>query len=221
MDDELAPDDRPERPELRPTHVDEATGIPIYAGFEGPDGEVVPIPLTPVDEFVQHPKNARDGDLGTIAESIKENGFYGAVQVQRSTGWIVVGNHRWEAAAALLGMAALPRLVIDVDDETALRMLVMDNRSSDLASYDERRQAALLVDLQRETDRGLAGTGWTPEELDQLLSDLESAPRPVVPPAEFPAVHPDTLTTEHRCPACGYEWSGKARAGADPEPDGG
>jgi len=205
-------------PELHPTHVD-PTGIPIYAGFEDEDGNVVPLPLTPVGEFVQHPKNARDGDLGAIAESIRENGFYGAIQVQRSTGWIVAGNHRWEAAAAILGMEALPRLVIDVDDETALRMLVVDNRSSDLASYDERRQAALLVDLQRESEKGLAGTGWRSDELDQLLADLERVPAPVVPPSEFPPVHPDSLATEHRCPSCGYEWSGKARAGADPDPD--
>lgn len=202
--------------DLVPTHHDEATGIPIYAGFEREDGTVEPIPLTPIDQLHRHPQNARQGDVGNIALSIQENGFFGVVQVQRSSGFIVTGNHRTEAAESL-GMVALPRLVIDVDDETALRMLIADNRASDLASYDERRQAALLVDLQRETERGLAGTGWADDELDRLLSDVERvAP---TPPPEFPPVDPDTMTTEHRCPSCGYEWSGKSKAGADPGPD--
>ena len=41
-----------------------------------------------------HPRNPRRGDVDAIEESIAENGFYGCVVAQRSTGYILAGNHR-------------------------------------------------------------------------------------------------------------------------------
>ena len=54
--------------------------------------------LVPIDSIQPHPRNARQGDIGAIVESIKANQFYGACVVQRSTRYILVGNHRWRAA---------------------------------------------------------------------------------------------------------------------------
>jgi len=45
-----------------------------------------------------HPQNANQGDFGAIQESVQENGFFGALTVQRSTGRILAGNHRYEVA---------------------------------------------------------------------------------------------------------------------------
>jgi ParB-like chromosome segregation protein Spo0J len=44
-----------------------------------------------------HPRNVNHGDLGAILESIDANGFYGAIVAQRSTGYILAGNHRYMA----------------------------------------------------------------------------------------------------------------------------
>lgn len=93
--------------------------------------------LLPPEDLTPHPKNARRGDIESIAASIRANGWYGRVMGQRSTGYILVGNHR-VAAARRAGLDTIPVEWIDVDDELALRILLADNRSSDLAGYELR-----------------------------------------------------------------------------------
>ncbi len=48
-------------------------------------------------DLITHPKNPRKGNVDLIIESIEENGFYGALIVQKSTGYILTGNHRFVA----------------------------------------------------------------------------------------------------------------------------
>lgn len=121
-----------------------------------------------LDELDQHPDNPRQGDVGAIHESIAENGFYGALVVQRSTRRILAGNHRYQAAKAA-GMQELPALVLDVDDATAQRILLVDNRSNDLASYDEAALAGLLLSMD-----DLTGTGYTMDDLEALQHKLDA-----------------------------------------------
>lgn len=121
--------------------------------------------------LVPHPQNPRQGDVGAIVESIKENGWYGTIVAQQGTNFILAGNHRWQAAK-LLGMERVPVTYIDVDDETALRILLADNRTSDLASHDDNILTDLLKELSLNTEKGLAGTGWDDESLDNLLAML-------------------------------------------------
>jgi DNA modification methylase len=101
---------------------------------------------------------------------IEENGWYGVIVAQRSSGRILAGNHRWRAAKAA-GMSELPVAYLDVDDDRAERILLADNRSNDLASYDDHALADLLQTLTA-TDDGLLGTGYDGDDLDQLLRDL-------------------------------------------------
>lgn len=122
--------------------------------------------LVDVSSLTLHPANARKGNIERLEESIKVNGFYGALVVQKSTNHIVVGNHRYQAAVNL-GITELPVLFVDVDDNEARRLLLVDNRSNDLASYDDEMLIELLKLAQDET--GLEGTGYT----DVDLSDLE------------------------------------------------
>lgn len=123
-----------------------------------------------VDEIRPHPDNPRQGDVGAISESIEAQGFYGAVLVQESTGYILAGSHRWRAAQ-FAGIKDLPALVLDVDDRTASRILVADNKTSDLASYDVDQLAKLLTEM--DADGGLAGTGFDTSELDSMLATVD------------------------------------------------
>jgi len=115
-------------------------------------------PAVPIDTLTPHPLNPRQGDIGAIHQSITANGFYGAVIVQKSTGYIIAGNHRWKAAQHA-GMTTIPAHVIDVDDDRARRILLADNRTNDLASYDDSALLDILQDLRTETGT-LAGV-WT------------------------------------------------------------
>lgn len=143
--------------------------------------------LTRVDELRPHPLNPRQGDVGAIVDSIETNDFYGVVLVQESTGLILAGHHRWMAARQQ-GLKVIPVLWADVDDQHAIRILLGDNRTSDLATWDGAGLAHVLGVLAEEPG-GLAGTGFTVDDLDRLNSDL-------VEPLAF---EPPPAT----CPGCG------------------
>jgi ParB-like chromosome segregation protein Spo0J len=151
----------------------------------------------PTGDLKPHPKNPRRGNVEVIAESIRQNGFYGAVVAQRSTGHIVAGNHRWRAAQEA-GMPEVPVLWVDVDDERALRILLADNRTSDVASNDSAVLAELLAGLP-----DLAGTGYTAEDMTSLLAQDVPNFDPVEA-AEQPRL--DQRAAQGPCPGCGLEW---------------
>ncbi len=126
--------------------------------------------LVPLDRVEPHPENARQGDTGAIHQSIEHNGFFGAALVQRSTGHILAGSHRWRAAKAS-GLPTLPVLWVDCDDDRAKRIMLADNRTNDLASYDEGALLELLSGMAL-TPEGLAGSGFDVEDLDELAHAL-------------------------------------------------
>lgn len=122
-------------------------------------------------ELREHPENPRQGDVGAIHTSIEANGFYGALVVQKSTGFVLAGNHRLKALKAQ-GAHRVPIIERDVDDATALRILLGDNRTGDLASYDE---VKLLELLTRAAEEGnLEGTGYDGDDVDELRKLWES-----------------------------------------------
>ena len=125
----------------------------------------------PIDAIQPHPRNPRLGDVNAVAESIAENDFYGACLVQKSTSFILVGNHRWRAAKAE-GLATLPVIYADLSDAQALKILLADNRTSDLGSYAPQLLAEILTEVQHTNVSGLHGTGYTDADRDELLSGL-------------------------------------------------
>ena len=144
-----------------------------------------------------HPDNPRRGNVEQLRESIRLNGWWGVLVAQRSTGRILVGNHRFAAGVAE-SMSTFPTHWLDCDDETARRVLLADNRTSDLASWDESELAALLVDMET-----LAGSAFSQHDLERLLD--------AAAPDEFQTLD-ESLSTEHECPKCHFRWSGTSRA---------
>lgn len=133
------------------------------------------VPQEYIEEFAvsalaEHPDNPNRGDDEAVGELIDANGFYGAIVVQRSSRLIIAGNTRYRAAVAA-GAHTMPVLLIDVDDEEAQRIMLGDNAARDKADYDDTVLASLLEQLAA-SDRGLAGTGYQPEDLSDLLNML-------------------------------------------------
>lgn len=115
-----------------------------------------------IDILVPHPSNPRKGNIPAIRESIREHGMVGLIAVQAGTNRIVIGRHRWEAAK-LEGLKHVAVQWLEIDDSQALRLLLADNRASDLAGYDE---DALLKNLR---DIGnLQGTLFDMDALETL-----------------------------------------------------
>ena len=127
--------------------------------------------MVPIGRLKVHPRNVNESDLGAIIESIKAQGFYGALVAQRGTNFVCAGNHRLLAAQEL-GFDTLPVTWIDCDDETALRVMIADNATTRRGHDNPAALAELLAELAA-TETGLgAGLGYDGDDLDQLLSDL-------------------------------------------------
>lgn len=152
----------------------------------------------PIDAVQPHPRNPRQGDIGAIHTSITENGFYGTIIAQKSTGFILAGNHRWQAAKQA-GATEIPVTWVDVDDAHALRILLVDNRTNDAATYDDFALAELLESIHADTGT-LLGTGYDGDDLDNLLSDIAHPDFPEYDEAVADEVKMIT------CPNCNHEF---------------
>lgn len=117
----------------------------------------------------ENPENPNRGDTVAIGESMDEHGFYGAIYAQAGTGTIIVGNHRYRVAVAR-GEDTVPVIWMDCDVDTAERVLMVDNYTARLAANDPEAERALLERLAA-SERGLAGTGYTDDDLRRLISE--------------------------------------------------
>lgn len=113
-------------------------------------------------------KNARRGDIDAIAESLKTLGQFKPLVVNLGTltgrpNEILAGNHTAQAAAKI-GMTEVQVAWVDVDEDMATKIVVADNRTSDLSSYDNEALAALLGGLNDYT-----GTGFSQSDYTRLL----------------------------------------------------
>jgi DNA modification methylase len=127
---------------------------------------------TDVRTIQPHPRNVRQGDIGAISRSLKAHGQYRPIVIQQSSRFILAGNHTYKAAIAL-GWSEIATSIIECDDDEALRILLADNKSSDLAAYDESQLAELLRELSASSV-GLEGTLYDGDDLDQIISDINA-----------------------------------------------
>ena len=138
----------------------------------------------PTNELKPHPANPRNGDTTAIAQSLQANGQYKPI-VTTTDGTILAGNHTYAAALELgwdeLSVVTLP---ITPDSPEALRIMLADNRTSDLGRYDD---ALLLNLLETVTEAdALMGTAYEPYDVDDLRAILDY--RQHVPHGESDAV---------------------------------
>jgi ParB-like nuclease domain len=122
----------------------------------------------PIDSVEFYERNPRRGDVELLKRSLLANGLYRPLVVNSRTNEVLAGNHTLKAAREL-GWTEIAATFVDVDDETAARIVLVDNRSSDLATYDEPELAELLSSLTE-----LDGSGYSSDDLDVLLASLES-----------------------------------------------
>lgn len=165
---------------------------------------------TAVATLHPHEGNPRHGNVDAITESLYRFGQLKPIVVQKSTSTIVAGNHTY-AAAVQLGWTHIAAAVIDLDDLEAKAYLLADNRLSDLAENDDDALAAILAKLQ--DDGKLEGTGFTVDEVDDLLAQLALLPTAEVAPAFTPAENenkspydpdnPNALSTTDRVSGAG------------------
>lgn len=124
----------------------------------------------PIGEVKNWPDNPRQGDIPKLKASLSRHGQYAPILVQDSTGHVVKGNNTLIAATEL-GWTEIAVQRLDLSDEQARRILLLDNKTSDDASYDERVLTALLAEFGQDE---LDDTGWSTAELDDLLRSTDT-----------------------------------------------
>ena len=172
---------------------------------------------------VLHPYrgNPRNGDVALIKTSLLEHGQYRpAVVNDTEDGYITLaGNHLVQAMRELdeehpnEGWGAVWVHIVRLDEQQARRLALTDNRSSDLATYDE---AALLAEL--EALDVFDGTGWAEADLDALEAlTTDAEPEPAdEPEPEFPYPGMATITL-HLLPPLHEQWQAFVRGFDTPE----
>lgn len=120
----------------------------------------------PIKSIRTYDKNPRIGNIDAIAESLEASGQFKPIVVNERTGMILAGNHTY-LAARKLGWKDIYASFIDVDDDTAKRIVLADNRTADMGEYDDTLIAELLASLP-----DIAGTGYTEVDLDELLESV-------------------------------------------------
>jgi hypothetical protein len=126
--------------------------------------------LVAVSSLKHYDKNPRRGNVKAIAESLQANKQYRPIVVQKSTNKILAGNHTFRAAKEL-GWEKIAIVHVDVSDEEAKKIVLADNRTSDLAEYDNE----VLLELLETIEAPDFGTGYSASDLDLLSSISENA----------------------------------------------
>lgn len=178
----------------------------------------------PLAQLECWPRNYRIGLVEEIAKSIARFGFNTTLRVWR--GQVMAGNHAMKALQQLHaegkpiprgiiedpgGGWLAPCLIIDHLSETeAEAFAVVDNALSDRSQNDDQALLEVLADLARLDESAFEATGFTLDDLNQMAGYTEpTEPSFQEAPPSFRPV--DEQETEHRCPKCGYEWSGEPK----------
>lgn len=140
-------------------------------------GQLERVTLSDLSTYINNP---RRGDVKAIAASMKANGVYKPLVVNKGTHTgrpyeVLAGNHSLKAMRHLAEehpeddrWQRADVYVVDVDEDRAAKIVLADNRTSDLGGYDNDE----LVGLLQSVSDDLAGTGYNEDSLTELLDNL-------------------------------------------------
>ncbi len=161
--------------------------------------QVVEIPL---DQIVPHPANRKVGGfdqakLESLAESVRAIGVQQPIVVRKKVAApdvyeLIAGERRWRASK-LAWKETIPAVVRDLDDETALKIRIVENlQREDVHPLDEADGYAALLEGGKYDVAAIAGElGKSPSYIYQRLKlrDLVPAAREKLVSGEITAGH--------------------------------
>lgn len=169
-------------------------------GIEGP-GIVAPLRglAVPVDTLEEWAQNPRHGDDPSVKSSLVAFGLVSPVIYKEEDGRRVVfaGNTRLRAARALgwTHIAAVNGAHLNADQVRAFALA--DNRTSELGTFDDTALAEILEAVAQVSDELMGATGYTPDDLTELLDSYQSPEadnRITGDPDAVPEPPPDPIT---------------------------
>lgn len=150
--------------------------------------------------YPNNPNHHPDVQIQMLAKIIEHSGWRLPIVVSKRSNLITKGHGRLEAAK-LLGLKTVP---VDLQEyatkEEEIADMLADNKIAELSSLElEPLEDAIGSLLDSDPDFDIELAGFNKDELDDILGDTE-------PPDDFKK-HDFNVTTNHKCPKCGYEWS--------------
>ena len=119
---------------------------------------VMMLPVSELHDFPGHPFRVRDDEeMEKLAESITQHGILmpGLVRPRAAGGYEIVAGHRRKFASMKAGMREMPVIVRDMDDDTAVILMVDSNvqRENVLPSEKARAYKMKLDAIKRKAGR--------------------------------------------------------------------
>lgn len=190
--------------------------------------------LTPLSDIKPHPDNYKihtPEQLASLRASLNAFGCTQPIKVNLE-GYIVAGHGMYQLYQEE-GFTHAPVIYEALDKRLSKAYLVADNETARRAETDSDKLALLLQDAAEIPDFDIEAVGFSDDEIDSLLEsnqfqnfgsysedDGEQYPQENTEcnheynngqiPASFKE-YDETIETEHRCPKCGYEWSGASK----------
>jgi hypothetical protein len=127
---------------------------------------------TPIDTLIQDPANARkhdDRNIEALMASLQKFGQRQPIVVQQQGRVVRAGNAR-VTAARRLGWTEIAAVFVDEDDVVATAYAIADNRTAELAEWENEDLARLLGAMDKEL-RDF--TGFSDEDFQNLLAEIE------------------------------------------------
>jgi ParB-like chromosome segregation protein Spo0J len=156
-----------------------------------------------ISELSNDPANARkhdDRNISAIVGSLRRFGQQKPIVID-SAGVVRAGNGTLEAARQL-GWLEIDCVVTDLEGSDAIAYAIADNRTSELASWEEDILAAQLQGLLTDDEALLEAAGFDEDELAAMLKDN-------IEQANTEEIDPDGFNMECTCPRCGFEFDPK------------
>ena len=161
----------------------------------------------PTSDLIPYARNSRthsDEQISQLMGSIREFGFLNPILIDEANG--IIAGHGRVIAAQRLQMKTVPcRQIGHLSEAQRRAYVIADNRLAENATWDQELLTNELSDLYAD-DFDVELLGFEAGELEKMLIPKEDEQ---AAPEDFPEVD-DDIETEHQCPKCGYEWSGKS-----------
>ena len=154
-----------------------------------------------IEDLHQDPENSRKHDernLQAIRESLEAFGQQKPIVIDQE-GKVVAGNGTLEAARQL-GWQEIKTVVTQLNGPTQTAFAIADNRTAELAAWDDEKLAESLARLQNDDSIDEAISGFNAVEVENLIGAALDSP-------DIKEIDPEGFKGGVTCPRCGFEFN--------------
>ncbi|MEZ4503052.1 MAG: site-specific DNA-methyltransferase [Dehalococcoidia bacterium] len=140
--------------------------------------QIQDLPLDALRPDPANPRRIADEELDALTRSIREFGLVDPL-IARRDDHTVIGGHQRLVAARRAGLITVPVILLDLSPDRAHLLNLALNRIG--GSWDEPLLARLIAELDAIPELDLALTGFSDQELQSLLLQLEASEKQAQP----------------------------------------